>query len=488
MKLTAVVIERLKPKIDKHRVRVRGKNKGMPNDDYGKPIRTEIPDSGARGLWLVIYPDLQKSWVMRFRKPSGKAAKLTLGTVNHGKPANGEPVLGGPLTLAEARALATEVNRQRASGRDVVAENKTEKDRRRAEAAGKGDGFAAVAAAFIEGHKVRKTGQRPRDWREKARILGLRYADEKSEPELIEGGLAQRWAKAEKSIGQVTGHDVHAVIQEAVKDGIPGTEPNNPEPSDNRGRKMADALGSLFKWAMRHRRASMTANPMAGAFRPPPPPSRDRVLTQEEIRLLWRALDDESVGYPYPQITRLLLLTGCRLNEIAKLPPEELDAGLTRIELPGKRTKNGLPHVVPLAPQAREIIQGALKVGRKFGKSGYVFTAGSQPTTGWSRAKARIDAAITELNGGEPIPAWRLHDLRRTAATGMAEDLKIAPHIVEAALNHVSGAKAGVAGTYNRALYLEERKSALHRWAAHVEGVVTGRPANVVLIKKRSGR
>ena len=70
----------------------------------------------------------------------------------------------------------------------------------------------------------------------------------------------------------------------------------------------------------------------------------------------------------------------------------------------------------------------------------------------------------------------------------MAEDLKVPPHIVEAALNHVSGAKAGVAGTYNRALYLEERKAALERWATHVEGIVTGKPANVVSIGKRSGR
>jgi integrase len=84
------------------------------------------------------------------------------------------------------------------------------------------------------------------------------------------------------------------------------------------------------------------------------------------------------------------------------------------------------------------------------------------------------------------IPPWRLHDLRRTAATGMAE-IGIAPHIVEAALNHISGAKAGVAGTYNRAAYAEEKRAALERWATHVQGLVSERPANVVKMRKATG-
>src|SRR5262249_14543657 len=162
--------------------------------------------------------------------------------------------------------------------------------------------------------------------------------------------LAHRWK--DKPIGQITGHDIHAVIQEAIKDGVPGAISINPEASDNRGRHLSNALGALFKWALRHRRAAMTLDPMAGVYRPAPPPPRARVLNRDEIRLLWRALDNPSVGYPYPQITRLLLLTGCRLNEIARLEIGELNAERTQIDLSGKRTKNGLPHIVPLAPIA----------------------------------------------------------------------------------------------------------------------------------------
>ena len=98
-------------------------------------------------------------------------------------------------------------------------------------------------------------------------------------------------------------------------------------------------------------------------------------------------------------------------------------------------------------------------------------TTGRTPVSGWSKLKARLDATMN-------IPPWRLHDLRRTAATGMAE-IGIAPHIVEAALNHVSGARAGVAGTYNRAAYAPEKRAALERWAAHVEGLISGN-SNIV--------
>jgi integrase len=144
--------------------------------------------------------------------------------------------------------------------------------------------------------------------------------------------------------------------------------------------------------------------------------------------------------------------------------------------LPGSRTKNHKPHAIPLAPLAQEIIAGVPRIECPF-----VFTTdGRSPVSPGSKIKGRLDGLM-----GNP-PHWRIHDLRRTAATGMAE-LGIAPHIVEAALNHISGAKAGVAGTYNRAAYLPERKAALERWAAHIAGLVSGDGAKVVPMQKRKG-
>ena len=136
--------------------------------------------------------------------------------------------------------------------------------------------------------------------------------------------------------------------------------------------------------------------------------------------------------------------------------------------IPGVRTKNHRAHVVPLPPLARSILATLEPVSSEFAFS----TTGRSPISGWARIKARLDDEMQ-------VPPWRLHDLRRTAATGMAE-IGIAPHIVEAALNHVSGARAGVAGTYNRAAYAQEKRTALEVWAAHIGGIVGVQSSNVV--------
>ena len=178
----------------------------------------------------------------------------------------------------------------------------------------------------------------------------------------------------------------------------------------------------------------------------------------------WSASGTEQFG----ALLKLLLLTGCRLNEVAGMRRSELSEDLSTWTLPGERTKNHRPHVVPLPPMAREMIPA--------GEGRFVFTTtGESPVSVGSKIKNRLDRAMK-------IPPWRLHDLRRTAATGMAE-IGIAPHIVEAALNHISGAKAGVAGTYNRAAFAAEKKAALERWASHVMGLVAGRKAKVVPIR-----
>ena len=182
---------------------------------------------------------------------------------------------------------------------------------------------------------------------------------------------------------------------------------------------MADALGTLFGWAMQHRRRFMIANPCLGGYRPVPPPTRDRVLNfrpdvrrGDELRWFWTACD--AAGEPFGAVCRLLALTGCRLNEIARMR-DELADDLATLRLPGTRTKNGRPHDVPLPPLTREILAGVPRVeGCRFVFS----TNGKTPVSGHSKIKLRLDAtmlAVAKKERGDDvsIPPWRLHDLRR---------------------------------------------------------------------------
>jgi integrase len=143
-------------------------------------------------------------------------------------------------------------------------------------------------------------------------------------------------------------------------------------------------------------------------------------------------------------------------------------------EIPGARTKNHRQHLVPLSELARNELRRVTRVSH----SPCIFTTnGRTPVSGWSNMKLRLDAAMLKVaRQDDPqvtIEPWRLHDLRRTVATGMVS-IGIHPHIVEAALNHLSGHKAGVAGIYNVHEYLPEKTAALDRWAAHVEAIVSG--------------
>ncbi len=227
--------------------------------------------------------------------------------------------------------------------------------------------------------------------------------------------------------------------------------------SANRART---TLSAFFSWAMREGLADV--NPTIGThiF---DEQTRERVLTDDEIAAVWKACR----GDHYGSIVKLLILTGQRRLEIGEVVRSEIDFPGRRIRLPGARTKNGQPHDVPLADAALLLVADMLTShGREL-----LFGYGDGPFQGWSKCKARLDR-----DAG--IAPWRLHDLRRTVATGMAE-LGVLPHVVEAVLNHASGHKAGVAGVYNRALYSAEKRNALELWARHVTSLVDlGEPSS----------
>ena len=228
--------------------------------------------------------------------------------------------------------------------------------------------------------------------------------------------------------------------------------------------RVRSSLSAFFAFAIRE--GLIDANPVTGTGKADEGPSRDRTLTHAELTVVLNALNADpphTVGpgrphsgpWPFCDIIRLLVLTAQRRAEIGDLRWSEIDWERGLIVLPPERSKNNRQHELPMSSQVRLILehqprQGEFVFGRKF--------------TSWGNAKASLDR---RLNG---MPEWRLHDLRRTTATMMAE-LGTLPHIIEAILNHVSGHRAGVAGIYNRARYQDEMKSALQRWGDYVDSL-----------------
>jgi integrase len=226
------------------------------------------------------------------------------------------------------------------------------------------------------------------------------------------------------------------------------------------------SLSRFFNWVMGQGLAD--SNPALLTNKVDEGGARDRVLSEKEIKALWIALPEGDFG----DILRLLLLTGSREAEIAELQWDEIDFERGVIELPPERTKNHRRHLFPMSDMVRDILQARPQQKDRT----LVFGNGEGGFSGWSKAKNRLDDAIK-------IPPWRIHDLRRTAATHMAE-LGVQPHIIEACLNHVSGHRAGVAGIYNRADYKAEKAMALTMWADYVAAIIAGRKAKVVPIKR----
>jgi integrase len=222
------------------------------------------------------------------------------------------------------------------------------------------------------------------------------------------------------------------------------------------------AVSAYFAWLMGEGLAE--SNPVIGTNNYPAM-SRDRVMTDGELVALWKATAD---GSRFSAIVRLLLLCACRREEIGGLRWDEVDLENAMISLPSTRTKSGKPLDLPLPPAAVAIL--AAQPRRP--ESAYVFGwRGAGGFRGWSKVKAELDSRLG-------FPAWRLHDLRRTVATGMNR-IGIEPHVVEECLNH-AGARRGVAGVYNRWTYLPQKATALARWSEHLRAIVEERPGTVV--------
>ncbi len=333
-------------------------------------VRREVPD--GHGLYLKIEPTGHKSWVLHLRRPDGKHGKITLGTTDTtGTELEGEPAVGGHLTLAAARKLVAEIHRQRALGRDVVADRGAEKRQRallgeHAERAS----FVSAARDFIE--REARGRKKNRGWRNTAALLGLAYPldAEKAgrlansfagEPTLIPGAIAERWR--DRAVSSISSDDIFVVIDEARERGVPGRDPRNPHPSEARARELSCALSAMFRWLRGKRR--VPSDPCAGVERPSGPRKRERVLNTnsnvrgaDELRWFWSAAN--GVGDPFGALVKVLLLTGQRRTEVAQMERRELSDDFSTWTIPSARTKNKREHTVPLSPLVREILKGVL--------------------------------------------------------------------------------------------------------------------------------
>jgi integrase len=209
-------------------------------------------------------------------------------------------------------------------------------------------------------------------------------------------------------------------------------------------------LRNFFGWCVK--RDLLKASPMEGLDKPGSETSRDRVLSDEELGRVWKAAGDLN---GFGTIARLLILTGARREEIGQLKWAEIEGDT--IHLANGRTKTGAAHIIPLSAPARELLASLPRYGD------YVF-GGDKPLAGWSRAKANLDKACG-------VTDWRIHDLRRTVATGL-QRLGVSLQTVEAVLGHTSGSRGGIVGVYQRHDYAAEKRAALEAWGAHVSNIV----------------
>jgi integrase len=228
-------------------------------------------------------------------------------------------------------------------------------------------------------------------------------------------------------------------------------------------------LSAMFAWSMRE--GLCEANPVIGTNDPDPQTSRDRVLSDAELAAIWNNCGDDDFG----RAVKLLMLTGCRRDEIGSLRWSEIDLDAGTLTIPAERSKNGKAHTLTLPPMAVDILRA---IPRRENRD-YVFGTRGGGFSRWSAHTAALRQRLGEMK------PWWLHDLRRSCATGMAE-IGIQPHIIEAVLNHISGHKGGIAGIYNRAAYAEPMRVALQRWADHVAALLDGRAGRKVVPIRRA--
>lgn len=392
--------------------------------------RRELPDPALSGLYLVVQPGGVKSWALRYRF-AGKPAKLTLGRW---------PMMG----VADARAAASAALDKIERGKDPASEKKATK-------------AARLEAQLSDRDKIKTLiGQF-----DKRHLSGLK------------SGTVVRRELDRHVVSEWGDRDIHDITKRDVIDLLDGIVDSGRIVTANRVRAY---LNKFLNWAVE--RDILTMNPATGVKPVAKETSRDRVLTDDEIRWFWQACEAE--GFPWGPFGKVLLLTGQRLNEVAQMTDSEIWGYIWHLS--ADRTKNARAHEVPLSQPVRDVLAGMQRIRSA---AGLIFTTtGETPVSGFFKARATLADGMSRIAAkerGEPveIPRWTFHDLRRTAATNMAR-LAIPVRVTEAVLNHVSGTGSGIVAVYQRHDYADEKRAALEAWGNYVTRLIEGKPDNVV--------
>lgn len=422
-------------------------------------VKTSAPATGTIELWDTACPGLalrihaggKRSYCVTTRlAPDGRQIRRTIGTTDsHG--------------LAAARDAAREIIRNAAKGLDSAGKE----EKKRAARQAKADRERATANTFrsiVKGY-LADTG----------RHGGANNRSKKLVEQRLENHTMQLFG--DRPIADITRGEVKDLIRSMADAGNPIA-----------ANRLLGNLKLIWKWAVEADK--IPSSPISDLDKPADEHSRDRVLTNDELRDVWQGCGELSKAHA--GAIRLMVLTGARRSEAGGLLRSEIVGD--EWHLPADRSKNGLPHIWFLTEQAGTVVASVPQVE----DGDPVFSLdGEKSINGWSKIKARLDGILTTARakaaGEKPdpkkhaLPRWTFHDLRRTMVTRMNEDLAVPPHIVEAVVNHVSGAKAGVAGTYNRAVYMPQRREALVKWSEYVAAIVAGKPtAGIVYIEPAS--
>ena len=396
--------------------------------------RLEIPDGLVTGLYLVVQPSGKRGFAVRYRA-YGKPRKLTLGAYPQ-------------LTLSAAREGAKAILLEVAEGKDPAATKREVKAATGSDA----NRFEAAVRRYLTEYQKPKN----RSWREAARQLGLApdkaaiaeastdreakaIADDPQRFAVVKGGLVDRWGH--RPLDSITTDDILAELNDQAR---------------VMANRVLVTFNTMWRFFLNPKHRLATKNPVTGIERPAAEASRDRVLSDEELRAVWKASD--VLGYPWGPLVQMLILTGQRRDEVARLPWSEID-GKTWVIAP-ERSKNGKSHTVHLSPAAMEILASLPRMGA------YAFTSnGTTPVAGYTKAKERLNE-LAGVGAG-----WWFHDLRRTMATKLGE-IGVPLEVTETVLNHTSGSRGGLAGVYQRSEYEPQKYRALHAWGRYVTFII----------------